>query len=153
MIRAPDHETCQMIPPKITASARRRREYWQEFLVALRLDDPGIRVPAPNTLGNLWFNLQGRDLWITVYAASSLGRIGVFLRGKPEYRGKIWAKRKSIAAQIGAPVGWNAQDEQRSVGVTMKADPTNREDWPRQHRWLALRLNEFIGAFKPFVAQ
>jgi hypothetical protein len=25
-------------------------------------------------------------LWITVYAASSLGRTGVFLRGKTEYR-------------------------------------------------------------------
>jgi hypothetical protein len=34
----------------------------------------------------------------------------------------------------------------------MKADPAKREDWPRQHTWLALRLNEFIGVFKPFVA-
>ena len=141
-----------MSPPKVTESARRRREYWQEFLGALRLDDPGIRVPTPNTLGNLWFNLQGRHLWITVYAASSLGRIGVFLRGKTEYRQRIWAKRKQIAAQIGAPVGWRGEDDQWSVGVTMKADPTNREDWPRQHRWLSLRLNEFIGVFKPVVS-
>jgi hypothetical protein len=100
-------------------SARRRREYWVEFLAALRLADPGIRGPTPNTLGNLWFNLRGRDLWVTVYAASSLGRIGVFLRGRPEYYLRIWAKRK----QIGAPVGWNYDHEQWSVGVTMKADP------------------------------
>jgi hypothetical protein len=114
----------QTTPPKATESARRRREYWQEFLGALRLDDSGIRVPTPNTLGNLWFNLQGRDLWITVYAAASLGRIGVFLRGKPEYRGEISAKRKSIAAQIGAPVGWNGDDDdQWSVSVTMRGRP------------------------------
>ena len=142
-----------MSPPKVTESARRRREYWQEFLGALRLADPDIKVPAANTLGSLWFSLRGHDLWITVYAASSLGRIGVFLRGKPEYYGKIWAKRKQIAAQIGAPARWNGDDDQWSVGVTMKGDPTNREDWPRQHRWLALRLNEFIGAFKPLVAE
>jgi hypothetical protein len=43
--------------------------------------------------------------------------------------------------------------DQWSLGVTMKADPTNREDWPRQHRWLALRLNEFIRVFKPFLTQ
>jgi hypothetical protein len=141
-----------MSPPKVAESARRRREYWQEFLGELRLDNPAIKVPTANTLGNLWFNLKGRDLWIGVYAASSLGRIGVFLRGKPKYRGKISAKRKSIAAQIGAPVGWNAQDDQWSVGVTMKADPTNRGDWPRQQRWLSLRPNEFIGVFKPVVA-
>jgi hypothetical protein len=63
----------QTAPPRVTESARRRREYWQEFLGALRLDDPGIKVPTANTLGNLWFNLRGHDLWITVYAASSLG--------------------------------------------------------------------------------
>ena len=124
-----------------------------EFSGALRLEDPDIRVPTPNTLGNLWFNLRGRDLWITVYAASSIGRIGVFLRGKPEYYPRIWAKRKQIAAQIGAPVGWNPDHDQWSLGVTKKADPTNREDWLRQHRWLALRLNKFIGIFKQLVAE
>jgi Domain of unknown function (DUF4268) len=139
--------------PRVTESAIRRREYWVEFLGALRLDDPDIRVPTPNTLGNLRFNLRGRDLWITVYAAASLGRIGVFLRGKPEYCGKTWAKQRQIEAQIGAQVGWNPDHDQWSVGVTKKADPTNREDWPRQHTWLALRLNEFIGVFKPFVAE
>ena len=141
-----------MSPPKVTESARRRREYWEDFLGALRPDDPDIRVPTANTLGNLWFNLRGRDLWVTVYAAASLGRIGVFLRGKPNFYAKIWAKRRQIAARIGAPVEWNGEDDQWSVGVTMKADPTRREDWPRQHRWLALRLNEFIGVFKPFVS-
>jgi hypothetical protein len=88
-------------------SARRRREYWLEFLGALRLSDPDMRVPTANTLGNLWFNLDGRNLWIIVYAASSLGRIGVVLRGKPDYYPKIWAKRKQIAPKIAAPIGWN----------------------------------------------
>jgi hypothetical protein len=91
-------------------------------------------------------------LWITVHAASSFGRIGVFLRGKTEYHQGIWARRRQIAAQIGAPVGWHGDDGQWSVGVTIKADPTSREDWPRQHRWLALRLSEFIRVFKPFVS-
>jgi hypothetical protein len=141
-----------MSPPKVTESARRRREYWQEFLGALRLEEPDLKRPAANTLGNPWFNLRGHDLWITVYAASSLGRIGVFLRGKPEFYRKIWATRKQNAAQIGAPVGWNGDDDRWSVGVTMKADPANREDWHRQHRWLALRLNEFVRVSKPFVS-
>ena len=139
--------------PRVTESARRRREYWVEFMGTLRLDDPSIRVPTPNTLGNLWFNLRGRNLWITVYAASSLGRIGVFLRGKPEYYGKICAKRKQIGAQIGAPVEWNPDHDHWSAGVTKKADPTNREDWPQQHRWLALRLSEFIRVFKRLIAE
>ena len=27
------------------------------------------------------------------------------------------------------------------------ADPYNQEDWPRQHKWLAERLNEFHRVF------
>jgi hypothetical protein len=148
----PRRKPSQGIPPKVTESARRRREYWQEFLgAALRLNDPQIRVPTANTLGNLWFGLRGRDLWITVYAASSLGRIGVFLRGKPEYQPKLKAKRRDIEAELGTPVGWNLDHDQWSVAVSREADPTHRQDWPRQHKWLALQLNRFIRVFKPFV--
>jgi hypothetical protein len=48
------------------------------------------------------------------------------LAGKPDYYGKIWAKLKQIAAQIGAQVGWNADHDQWSMGVPKKADPTNK---------------------------
>lgn len=137
------------VTPKITESAKRRREYWQEFLDALRLLDTVMRVPAPNTLGNLRFNLQGRDLWIPVYAASSLGRMGVFLRGKPEYKLKMWLKRKQIESKIAAPLYWNETDNHWNIAISRKADPSERQDWPRQHRWLSLRLNEFISAFRP----
>lgn len=58
-----------------------------------------------------------------------------------------------MEAQIGAPIGWKADHDHWSVAVTKKADPTIREDWPRQHRWLALRLNEFIRVFKPLIAE
>jgi len=69
-----------------TQSAQRRREYWKEFLTGLKLKDYTRDLPKENSLGNLRFSL-GRGAWITVYASSSITRMGVFLRvPSPLYR-------------------------------------------------------------------
>jgi hypothetical protein len=132
-------------------SAQRRLEYWKKFLSDLGLTDADIALPKPNSLGNLRFNLQGRELWITVYAASSLGRIGVFLRGTSEKYSILAKKRRAIDAQFGEPPAWNGDGESWNIAVSRKADPSRIADWPAQHRWLAASLDRFTRVFKPFV--
>lgn len=132
-------------------SARRRLEYWRRFLSNLRLTDADIVLPKPNSLGNLRFNLQGRDLWITVYAASSLGRIGVFLRGNSEFHSILAKKRRAIDAQLREPAGWNKDGESWNIAVSREADPAKIADWDSQHKWLATRLDRFVRVFKPYV--
>jgi hypothetical protein len=139
------------IADKPSDSAKRRLKYWQDFLSRLRLDDPDIRVPSPNSLGNLRFSLQGNDLWITVYAAASLGRIGVFLRGNPEYYARLQEKRRAIELQLGEACAWDRGDDGWDVAVRQRADPEKKNEWPAQHNWLATRLNDFIRVFKPYV--
>jgi len=132
-------------------SAQRRLKYWEAFLAQLRLSDAQIGIPSANSLGNLRFNLQGRDLWITVYAASSLGRIGVFLRGNAEYHAILSRNRRAIDAQLGEPVGWNGVGDDWSVAISRQNDPSNQDDWPAQHKWLAAWLNKFVRVFKPYM--
>jgi hypothetical protein len=137
--------------PSINDAAERRRKYWQDFLAVLRLNDRTIRLPDPNRLGNLRFSLEGRDLWITVYAASSLGRIGVFLRGKADYYQKLLQKRRALQAKLPKPLGWHREGDYWSVGTSLTANPSNTRDWARQHKWLAARLNQFVRVFGPSV--
>lgn len=132
-----------------TQSAQRRIEYWQEFLRGLHLEDGRVQIPKPNRLGNLWFNLKGHELWITVYAAASVNRMGVFLRGKPEYYAKLRKDRRAIEANLGETVRWDDGD-QWNLGIRADADPTDRADWARQHKWLAQRLKKFIRVFQPY---
>jgi hypothetical protein len=108
-------------------------------------------IPKPNSLGNLRFNLDGRDLWITVYAASSLGRIGVFLRGSSKYYSTLTKDRRSIDAQLRDQPNWHSDGEYWNVALARQADPSDASDWPTQHKWLAVRLNRFIQVFKPYV--
>jgi hypothetical protein len=132
-------------------SAQRRLEYWQAFLSQLRLTQTGISIPKPNSLGNLRFNLDGRDLWITVYAASSLGRIGVFLRGNAEYRAALTKDRHRIDGELGEPTAWIGEDDAWTVGVSREADPSVKTDWSAQHKWLETSLDKFLRVFAPYV--
>jgi hypothetical protein len=138
-----------------TESARRRLEFWETFLAALKLDEPEVKVPKPNTLGNLWFNLHGHDLWITVYSSTSLSRIGVFLRGRAEFYDKLFRRRQAINKQLGEPVSWQRETggDYWAIAVSRRADPANRNEWPQQHRWLAQRLKKFIRVFKPIFPE
>jgi hypothetical protein len=132
-------------------SAQRRFEYWQEFLSKLRLTDTGIGVPKPNSLGNLRFSLQGRDLWITVYAAASLGRIGVFVTGNADFYKVLSQDRRAIEGDIGTALGWNGDANSWTVAISQNADPTAKSAWPSQHKWLAINLTDFIRVFTPYV--
>jgi hypothetical protein len=135
-----------------TQSAQRRLEYWQAFLAGLRITD--LKIPGPNTLGNLWFNLKGRDLWITVYAAASSGRIGVFLRGKAGYYATLQRSHAKVSRILGTDADWyqGESPDDWSIAVAKVADPSDRSAWPAQHEWLAKQLERFIIAFRPFAA-
>jgi hypothetical protein len=132
-------------------SAQRRLAYWEAFLSQLHLINTDIGIPKPNSLGNLRFNLQGRDLWITVYAASSLGRIGVFLRGNLEYYAVLTKERRAIELQLEILPVWNGDGDDWNVGIRRNADPSNKADWPAQHKWLATWLENFVRVFKPYI--
>ena len=91
-------------------------------------------------------------MWITVYAAASTGRIGVFIKGNAAYYQLFSSERAAIEAQIGEPLAWIGDGNPWSIDVYRRADPTNRADWPSQHQTLATWLDKFIRVFKPYVS-
>jgi hypothetical protein len=137
-----------------TECSARRYEYWEKFLAGLILETQVDRIPAPNTLGNIRFNLKGRDLWITVYSAASLGRmgrIGVFVRGSAAFGEMLLQQRQHIEGQLGAGLDWTT-GEQWNIARASDADPADKADWPRQHSWLADHLNRFLCTFQPYAS-
>jgi len=134
-------------------SAKVRFEYWQKFLSQLRLVDETVGIPKPNSLGNLRFSLQGRDLWITVYAAASLGRIGVFLRGNEDFYTALKKDEPKIQKQLGKSAQWYRGDDGWSITIAQQADASSRPHWPSQHQWLATNLQKYLQVFKPYAKQ
>ena len=132
-------------------SGKTRLEYWRTFLSELPALDKTIKTPKPNSLGNLRFSLQGRELWITVYAAASLGRIGVFLRGNDDFHSILKKNQKKIQQQLGETPHWYKAEDGWSITMSKPADPTSRRDWPSQHQWLATNLQKYLRVFMPYA--
>jgi hypothetical protein len=147
--RSVKRATAQVVRAQSEGAAR-RLEYWQMFLQRLRLDNDSVRLPVPNTLGNLRFDLRGRELWITVYSAASLGRIGVFLRGSDDFRKLLFRERHEIERRLGVEANWEAGDRW-TIAVSIDADAADRNDWVRQHKWLSDKLNAFLRTFLQYA--
>jgi hypothetical protein len=134
-------------------SGKTRSEYWKTFLSQLSLADKTVTLPKPNSLGNLRFSLQGRDLWITVYAAASLGKIGVFLRGNEDFYTKFKKNQQQVQQKLGKAPQWNRLDDGWSIAISRKADPSSKSEWGEQHKWLATNLQKYLRVFKPYAKQ
>jgi hypothetical protein len=64
------------------------------------------------------------------------------------------AQKKEIEHQLGFALDWEELPEGQDsrISVTLNdADPENQDDWPRQHQWLAQRLNEMHRVLAPRV--
>lgn len=59
-------------------------------------------------------------------------------------------QKSEIEAELGYALDWDALPEGRDTRISTAfngIDPEDRADWPRQHDWLAARLNEFYRVF------
>lgn len=62
----------------------------------------------------------------------------------------LHAQRRDIEAELGYPLDWEELPEGRDTRISVSlndTDPEDQSDWPRQHDWLAVRLNEFYRVF------
>jgi hypothetical protein len=59
-------------------------------------------------------------------------------------------QRQAIEAELGYELAWEELPSGRDtrISITMNnVDPENRSDWPRQHEWLAQRVNDLHRVF------
>jgi hypothetical protein len=139
-------------PQSKSESATRRFEYWRAFLESLDLAGSEQPVPRAHSLGNITFSILGRHAWITVYASTSAGRMGVFLRAERSYYKRIRRHRRDIESEFGGELGWFPPEPDSADGFTaaisQECNPTEVNDWPRQHLWLGRNLNRFVLSFR-----
>ena len=59
-------------------------------------------------------------------------------------------QKGEVERQLGHELEWEelpAGTDSRISNYLDDLDPEERRDWPRQHEWLAVQLNELHGAF------
>ncbi len=62
----------------------------------------------------------------------------------------LHAQKAAIEEELNYPLDWDELPEGKDTRISRSlndADPEDQADWPRQHQWLAARLNEFHRVF------
>ena len=66
--------------------------------------------------------------------------------------GQLEKQKEDIERELDYPLKWEELPEgkQSRIAVCLNdADPTDKADWPRQHEWLAKKINELHKVFVP----
>lgn len=132
-----------------------QRAYWaglHEALDEAKGPVSGNRKPQPQS-------------WMSYPVGRSTFHLGaVMIRPKRQVRAELYIgnenakaffhellkQKDAIEAELGYPLLWeelpNRRDSRISV-VLDDVDPEDEADWPRQHQWLAQKLNDFHRVF------
>jgi hypothetical protein len=132
-----------------------QRSYWGGLHLALdRARGPvlGNRKPQPQSWMSYSIGRSGFNLGTVMNRPKKQIRAELYIRGDnaKSLFGLLSQQKEKIEQELGYPLDWeelpSRQDSRISVYLN-NVDPEDEADWPRQHEWLAVRLNEMHRVF------
>ena len=144
---------------KLTQIRVMQRDYWTEFhdvLTAKRGPVSGNRKAQPQS-------------WMEYSIGRTEFKLGTaMLRPKRQIRAELYIasdnaknllaflarQKEEIERELGYPLQWEELPARRDCRIATYLDSVDAEnpaDWPRQHEWLATRLNDLHRVFSPRV--
>ncbi len=134
-------------------------DYWRDFLQVLNeMEGPvsGNRKPQPQ--GWMSFSIGRGDFWLDAVARPKKQelRVELCIASGGTFFHSLERQKRDIEKEFGPDVllEWEELPDKVSSKVIIylnDVDPKNREDWHRQHHWLASRINEMHRVFSPRV--
>ncbi len=150
----------EIIDRGITAIGEMQREYWAG-VQALIASQNGPLKPV-NATARSWVKYgigkSNIGLKMTINTKGDWVRTEIYLkeeRAKSDFS-QLYSQREELEAAFGDALDWQELPEKQAcrICVTLEgANPQDKADWPRQHKWLvdhAVRLHE---VFKPYIAR
>jgi len=132
-----------------------QRDFWASLNDELsRQKGPvaGNRKPQPQPFMSYAIGRSSFSIGATMMRPSRQIRANLWVSG--EHRKAFFAllreQQEAIEIELGYPLVWEPLPELRDSRVSVllnDVDPENRQDWPRQHAWLAKHINDIYRAF------
>jgi hypothetical protein len=113
----------------------------------------GKRKPLPQNWMNYSIGRSYFSVTVVMIRAKKQMRAQLSISGvrAKEFFGLLKSQKDAIERELGYPLDWEALPEAQECRVSSclnDADPEDQADWPRQHQWLAKRMNDFaLGLF------
>ncbi|MBX3595581.1 DUF4268 domain-containing protein [Sphingomonas sp.] len=138
-----------------------QRDYWAELNLALeRARGPvsGTRKPQPQSWMNYPIGRTGFSLSAGMLRPKRQVRAELYISNEHAkiFFALLRAQAETVEQELGYPLAWEelpAGRDTRIATYLADADAEDRDDWERQHAWLAARLNDFHRVFGTRVRQ
>lgn len=133
--------------------------FWEDF--SRLCDATGTlrrRKPAPKQWMDYSLGRTGIVLRLEISERESRLKIGVYLQGESSKKwfASLENDRPRIDEAFGQALDWDRLPHRQScrIGLMLEnADPTDEDDWPRQHQWLLDMAKRFDRTFRPVIAK
>jgi len=142
----------------LTSVGQMRLEYWAAFLSLMEDGGGEVRRSKPRPASSMNFPIGRSGVGLYTFALIREQRIEVRLFfGGPNsesYFRQLEAQKDDIEQAIGASLEWRSSPERKERWIVLvgpDCDPTDKEDWGKQHQWLYENLEKFHKVFRPRV--
>lgn len=137
-----------------------QREYWTALNRVLGTTGGLVRhdkTPPPRQWMNFPIGRSKFRLTATMLRGEKRIRAKLHLAGPhaKAHFGLLKAQREEIERELGHPLEWEEFPQQQDSRISVYLSdvyPEDRSEWPRQHEWLAKRLNELHRVFAPRIS-
>lgn len=145
----------------LTETRLKQREYWKAFnnvLTTTAGPVGGNKKPQPQSWMGYSVGRSNFTLSAVMLRQSDQIRAELYLSGTnaKAYFWLLHAQKDAITKELGYELKWEELPEGQDSRICVyrdDADPENTGDWPRQHAWLAQRLNDLHRVFSNRVKE
>ena len=142
------------MPRGLTPRERQNERYWTLF--CNHLNQQGSQLHSQTSRARHFIDfrigigcfLRARQVIQSKYGPTAI-TVGFIMKGSAmAYFHSFKKQKKEIERQFGKPLEWFAgYKTEKHVALRKEADPSDENDWPRQHEWLATKLEKLNEVF------
>ena len=148
----------QLEAGEFSATRQLQLEYWTGFKNFLQQHNSTIKIGTPQAQNWMDFSLGRTGFGLQAFINTRDRRIGVDLilygrYAKPHFH-LLEEKKQTIEEQLGINLDW-AENPRRVLSYlylhNRDMDPTVKEQWPEQYKWLREKLEALKSVFVPKI--
>lgn len=156
--RSVDQAAKKIDTDAVSDTKAQQLKYWQalhRYLDANQVDVQ-TRTPKPRHWNNYPIGRSKFRLTTTVNTVGNRIGVELYMSGddaKTSYA-LLHEQKEDIEAAVGEPLSWQELPDRIATRIAIyleNVDPTDENDWPRQHQWMADHLATFDRVLRPRV--
>ena len=140
---------------ELSETRLKQRSYWDNLHQALdKAAGPvsGARKPQPQSWMGYSIGRTGFNLGTVMIRPKRQIRAELYIAGDQakSFFHLLREQKKAIEQELGYELDWEELPTRRDCRISVymtNVDPEDERDWPRQHEWLAAKVNDFHRVF------